>query len=209
MSKCVVIGGADIKNYERVRSRINEDDFLIYCDSGLKHIDGIGIMPSLIVGDFDSHENPMMDIETIVLPVAKDDTDTVFAVREGKKRGFTEFLLAGVYGARLDHTLVNVYILFDLDSCGMHGIAVDDYSEISVISAKSGVAHVEDSYPFFSLLNMTGTAKGVTIRNAKFNLEDAEIQSDYQYATSNEVLPGKTAEISVSDGRLLLIKDFA
>ena len=64
-----------------------------------------------------------------------------------------------------------------------------------------------DRYPFFSLINMTGTARGITIRNAKFPLENAEITSDYQYATSNEVLAGKTAEIIVGEGRLLLIKD--
>ena len=41
--------------------------------------------PSLIVGDFDSHENPHLAVETIVLPCEKDDTDTVFAVKEDSK----------------------------------------------------------------------------------------------------------------------------
>jgi thiamine pyrophosphokinase len=66
---------------------------------------------------------------------------------------------------------------------------------------------VEERYPYFSLLNMTGTARGVTIRGAKFPLEDGEITSEYQYATSNEVLPGEIAEITIKEGRLLLIKD--
>ena len=44
------------------------------------------------------------------------------------------------------------------------------------------------------------------VEDAKFCLEDALIGPDYQYATSNEPLPGKTAEITVRDGRLLLIK---
>ena len=54
---------------------------------------------------------------------------------------------------------------------------------------------------------MTGTARGVTIRNARFPLENGEITSEYQYATSNEALPGKTAWITVEEGRLLLIRD--
>ena len=54
---------------------------------------------------------------------------------------------------------------------------------------------------------MTGKAKGITITGAKFPVEDAEITSEYQYATSNEVLPGQTAEISIRDGRLLVIRD--
>ena len=104
-------------------------------------------------------------------------------------------------------------------SCGgplnsKEGIIIDDYSEMELISSQAdetgavhpGRASVEDIYPFFSLLALEGEARGVTIRNAKFGLEGASIGPDYQYATSNEVLPGKTAEITVEDGRLLLIK---
>ena len=80
-------------------------------------------------------------------------------------------------------------------------------SEDGVKKCIPGKACVTETYPFFSLINMTGNARGVTIRGAKFCIEDAEITSEYQYATSNEVLPGHKAEISVRDGRLLLIRD--
>jgi len=211
-ARCVIVGGADIKCFDRIRGYLREDDYIIACDSGLKHIEKLEITPSLIVGDFDSHENPHSDIETIVLPVAKDDTDTVYAAREGLKRGYRDFLLIGVFGARLDHTLVNTYLLFKLDTEGCSAMAVDDYSEMTVLSSvrnsRAGIpAVVEDRYPYFSLVNMTGTARGVTIQNAKFCIENADITSDYQYATSNEVLTGKTAEITLEEGRLLLIKD--
>ena len=92
----VIIGGADIQNYERLRAQLEPDDYCIYCDSGLKHREALGVQPSLIVGDFDSHENPHADVETIVLPTVKDDTDTVYAVKEGLRRGFSDFLLLGV-----------------------------------------------------------------------------------------------------------------
>ena len=212
--RCVIIGGADIKEYDRIRSYLREDDFVIYCDCGLRHSEGLGRKPSLIVGDFDSYENPHADTETIVLPVVKDDTDTVYAAKEGMRRGFREFLLIGVTGARLDHTLVNVYILTTLENRGCHGMIIDDYSEMELISSQTdgegvhhpGMAQVEDRYPFFSLVAIEGEARGVYIRNAKFGLEGASIGPDYQYATSNEVIPGETAEITVEDGRLLLIK---
>ena len=218
MKRCVIAGGAEIRDYERMKGYLRADDFIIYCDSGLRHIEGLGRHPSLIIGDFDSAERPDIDVETIVLPVAKDDTDTMHAVKVGIDRGFTDFLLLGVTGGRADHSLVNLYALFYLDSHGCRGMIADDYSEMEVISAHPemingrtvtvrGKASVEDRYPFFSLINMTGTARGITIRNAKFPLENAEITSDYQYATSNEVLAGKTAEIIVGEGRLLLIKD--
>ncbi len=205
MKRCVIVGGADIGNYEYIRDMLSAEDYIIFCDSGLRHMGQLQFKPSLIVGDFDSHENPQLDVETIVLPCEKDDTDTVYAVKEAVKRGFDTFLLIGVVGGRLDHTLGNVSILLYLDSIGKKGSIIDDYSEIEIVS--SPPAHISDRYAFFSLLNITGCAKGVTIQNAKYPLEDAEITCEYQYGVSNEVLPGKTAVVSVGEGKLLLIKD--
>ena len=205
MKRCVIVGGAGINNYDYIRSRLCADDYIVFCDSGLMHFEPLQVEPSLIVGDFDSHDNPYLDVETIVLPCEKDDTDTVFAVKEAIKRGFDYFLLIGVVGARLDHTLGNVSILLYLDSIGKKGIVIDDYSEMEIVSNEP--AYIEDSYAFFSLLNVSGTAKGITIENAKYLLNNAEITCEYQYGVSNEVLPGKTAKVSILEGKLLLIKD--
>ena len=205
MKRCVIVGGAGINNYDYIRGRLCADDYIDFCDSGLRHLEPLQVKLSLIVGDFDSHDNPHLDVETIVLPCEKDDTDTVFAVKEAIKRGFDYFLLIGVVGARLDHTLGNVSILLYLDSIGKKGIIIDDYSEMEIVSNEP--AYIEDSDAFFSLLNVSGTAKGITIENAKYLLNNAEITCEYQYGVSNEVLPGKTAKVSILEGKLLLIKD--
>ena len=165
MKRCVIVGGADISNYGFIREKLCADDYVIFCDSGLKHLESLQVQPSLIVGDFDSHENPHLDVETIVLPCEKDDTDTVFAIKEAIKRGFDDFLLVGVIGARLDHTLGNISILLYLDALGKAGCIIDDYSEMEIVS-KDPVC-VTDTCSFFSLLNITGCAKGITITGAK------------------------------------------
>ena len=205
MKRCVIVGGADINNYDYVRRRLCADDYIVFCDSGLKHLDALQVRPGLIVGDFDSHDNPNLDVETIVLPCEKDDTDTVFAVKEAIRRGYEHVLLIGVVGARLDHTLGNVYILEYLDNLDKKGFIIDDYSEMELVSRQT--AYIDDSFRFFSLLNITGIAKGITVKNAKYPLKDAEITCGYQYGVSNEVLPGMRAEVTVKEGKLLLIKD--
>ena len=204
MRRCVIIGGADIGRYDRIHGYLREDDFYICCDSGLKHREKLGIVPNLIVGDFDSYKNPHMDVETIILPCEKDDTDTVFAVKEALSRGFQDFLLVGVIGGRLDHTLGNVSLLLMLDAQGKAATALDDFSEMQIVSDQP--AQLEDCYAYFSLLNISGTAQGITIKNAKYPLAEAEISCEYQYGISNEVLPGKYAVVTVKQGRLLLIK---
>ncbi|MBP3877458.1 MAG: thiamine diphosphokinase [Lachnospiraceae bacterium] len=204
MERCVIVGGAGIRDYDYIRGKLKADDFVIFCDSGLKHLEKLQVQPGLIVGDFDSHANPHLPVETIVLPCEKDDTDTVFAVKEALKRGYEEFLLIGMTGARMDHTLGNIYILDNLDSQGKKGTIIDDYSEMEMISGRT--AYIGGEYAYFSVLNITGLARGICIRNAKYPLEDGEIRSGYQYGISNEVVPGRTAEVSVREGKLLLIK---
>ena len=206
LGRCVIVGGADINNYSVIRKKLRADDYVVFCDSGLKHLEQIQVKPGLIVGDFDSHENPQLDTETIVLPREKDETDTFYAAKEAVRRGFDDFLLIGVTGARLDHTLCNVSILLYLDSLGKKGCIIDDYSEMEIVSQKP--VSICDQYSYFSLLNITGCAKGINITGAKYPLVDAEISCEYQYGVSNEVLPGHSASVLVKEGRLLLIKDW-
>lgn len=206
MRRCVIIGGADISNYEYIRTLIREDDYVIFCDCGLKHKEALGIAPHLIVGDFDSFDNPLCEIDTIVLPTVKDDTDTFFAVKEAVKRGYDDFLLFGVIGARLDHTLGNISILLYLHGLGKSAVAVDDFSQMEIVASEP--KFIDDSFSYFSLLNITGKAKGITIENAKYNLSDAEITPYFQYGVSNEVIKGERAKVFVNDGELLLIKVF-
>ncbi len=202
--RCVIVGGAGIRNYQLIWDYLNPDDFNIFCDSGLHHLDALGITPHLIVGDFDSHTDPHLNVETIVLPCEKDDTDTVFAAKEAVKRGFDNFLLLGMVGERLDHTLGNVSILLMLHSLGKRALLVDDYAEMEIVSKTP--AEIDGSFPFFSLLNISGMARGITVENAKYPLQNAKIECTYQYGISNEALPGQRARVSVAEGELLLVK---
>ena len=202
--RCVIIGAAPINNYKKIRSFLQPDDFVIVCDGGLNHIKKLRVKPNLIVGDFDSHKNPNLPIETITLPREKDDTDSVFALKTAISRGFKDFLFIGMIGARLDHGLGNLYMLIKCHEEGLKALMLDDYSEMQIVGKQE--AYITDAYPYFSLLNITGLARGITIRDAKYPLENAQIKQDYQYGISNEVLPNKKAAVSVSEGQLLLIK---
>ena len=206
MNRCVIIGGAGIHNYEQIRGRLRENDFAVYCDCGLRHAERLGLRPSLIVGDFDSHPRPDTEVETIVLPREKDDTDSVFAVKEALRRGYEDFLLIGMIGERFDHSFGNVSLLLFLDSLGKKAKILDDYSEMEIVSRQT--AEMDGSCAYFSLLNISGTARDITIRGAKYPLSGGEIASEYQYGISNEVLPGETATVSVGEGRLLLVRIF-
>ena len=203
--RCVIIGAAPIKNYKKIRSILRPDDFTIVCDGGLNHIKKLKIRPNLIVGDFDSHKNPNLKIETIVLPRQKDDTDSVFALKTAISRGFTDFLFIGMIGNRLDHTLGNFALLIRCYEKNLNALMIDDFSEIQIVGEKE--IEISDKYAYFSLLTISGAASGVTIQNAKYPLENATLNPDEnQLGVSNEVLKGKTAKVSVKTGILLVVK---
>ncbi len=212
--RAVIIGAAAIGDYKRIASYLRPDsDFYIFCDGGLHHWRelerqlGRPLNPHLVVGDFDSHQVPnKLSCPVVRLPCEKDDTDTWFAAKEAIRQGFREFLLVGAAGQRLDHTMANISILLHLHSLGLPARLIDDFSEMEIVG-KSPVK-VGPEFSYFSLLNVSGMAKHVTIRNAQYPLERAEIHCSYQYAVSNQVLPGKAAEITVGQGSLLLLRVF-
>lgn len=206
MPRCVIVAGGEISDYAHVRSYLKADDFVVYCDCGLRHLEQLNAKADLVVGDFDSHEKPADDIPMIVLPKEKDDTDSLYAIKECLRRGYDDFLLVGMLGGRVDHSIGNLYALLFLHQKGCRAMLVTDTQEMQMVGSE--VCYVEDCR-YFSLLNISGCAKGVTVCNAAYPLKDAEITSAFQYGISNEVLPGKMAEVSVQEGCLLLIRTLA
>ena len=206
MKRCVIVGGAPITEYDRIAGMLMPDDYVIYCDCGLDHMDKLGAKPDLIIGDFDSHPVPDTDVEIITLPVAKDDTDTVFAASEALRRGFEDFLIVGAVGGRFDHSLANASLLLMLHRAGAKAVLADDFSDMEILGSRP--LEISEKYKYFSLTCIFGAVSGVNIQGARFPLTDGRIEPDYQYAVSNEVLPGQTATVSVKNGEVLLIKDY-
>ena len=208
MKRCLIISAGEIRDYERVKSFLQPDDFFIFCDGGLIHADGLGLKPDLIVGDFDSCDSEDLarwkdSCETIRLPREKDDTDTLFAVKLALERGYSDFLLLGAMGGRFDHALGNISILLYLAGLGKKAVLVDDYSQMQIVGKEP--FFIKDNCSYFSVLTVAGDVSGVTIKNAKYPLENAKLSADFQLGISNEVLSGKVAEVSVEQGKLLVV----
>ena len=210
MKRCVIISAGEMHDYERAKTFLQKDDFYIFCDGGLAHAGALGIKPDVIVGDFDSCEQDDLEwwrsdgsCEVVQLPREKDDTDTFFAVKLALERGFSDFVLLGAMGGRFDHALGNISILLYLFEHGAGAVLADDYSYMKVCGSEP--LFIEDKCSYFSVLTVAGSVSGVTIKNAKYPLADASLSCDFQLGISNEVLPGKVAEVSVKSGRVLVV----
>ena len=114
-SQMIIIGAGSLSPADLQFQR-NPGDCVAAADAGYLALKAAGITPDLVVGDFDSmpeiKNEPEISFEIIRLPVEKDDTDIVFCIREGLKRGFRDFLILGALGgSRLSHTVANLQLL--------------------------------------------------------------------------------------------------
>ena len=134
MKPCLLIGSAPMGEGALFRDISPEDWFIICADGGLDIAQRHGIRPHLVVGDFDSAvSRPVQSVETIVLPTAKDDTDMMFAIKEGFRRGCRDFRIFGGLGARLDHSYANFCALRYIAQQGGTGILEDDDTWIGLV----------------------------------------------------------------------------
>ena len=104
MSSCLIISGGDFCPFT-----VPSGAFVIACDRGYAYAQSCGVRPDLVLGDFDSYRGELAPgIPLRKLPVEKDDTDTMSALRFALDRGYREITLVCALGGRLDHMLANL-----------------------------------------------------------------------------------------------------
>lgn len=132
--RCVILGAAPVKHAKSLKGHIQKQDYLICADGGYRSALAMELVPNLLIGDFDSYTDVLpKQIEIIRLPVCKDDTDMMFSVKEGLRRGYEDFLLLGGIGGRLDHTIANLCTLQYLAEQGACGRLIDEKNEAFVL----------------------------------------------------------------------------
>ena len=133
MKTCFIVGAGSLREGD-LRFEKAEGDLLIAADAGYIPLFAAGITPDLIIGDFDSAEKPDFDGEVVTLPVVKDDTDVGFAVKEGFRRGYDNFvILGGLGGERTSHSLANIQLLSHIRSRGGNGVLKSGGTRVFII----------------------------------------------------------------------------
>lgn len=185
-------------------------DLLIAADAGLSRLIELGLTPDLIVGDFDSLRRIPSEKEgkIIVHPVEKDDTDTLLAVREGLRRGYSDFVIAGALGGRLDHTLANLQTLVFLAKSAPegqnHGYLVGEGRLIALLSDESLRLHA--AHRGILSLFCVGDRATVTLSGLKYPLDRYPMTPAFPIGVSNEFI-GRESEIRVENGCVWMILD--
>ena len=200
MSICYIVAAGDCK---KISINKNIDDLVIAADAGVKYCKRDNINPDIIVGDFDSLGYTPKEDNVISLPVAKDDTDTSFAVKYAMDKGYKKFVIFGATGGeRADHTFANIALLSFISKSGCEGyLDCDGYTVTSITNS-------EISFPDYmkgdiSVFSFDNVSYGVTEKGLLYRLSDADIENCNIKGVSNSFI-GQKSSVSVKDGTLLI-----
>lgn len=178
--------------------KIEEADFVIACDKGLKYALDNKVAVDLFVGDRDSLDIAVPSgIKTLDLPVEKDDTDTMAATRFALSLSPLEIKFYCACGGRYDHFLGNLQAAAFAAKSGANVAIIDLYGDFYIFS--SGVySFKKGDSRYFSVLSLSDKCEGVCISGAKYPLQNATIKNDFPIGISNEWLGDDQSEITVS-----------
>ena len=198
MRRCLIIAGGDYAPIGPVG-----EDFVLACDRGLAYAQREGIVPDLILGDFDSYCGTLPEgIPVLRYPVEKDDTDAMLAVRWAADNGFDAIRLACCFGGRLDHLLSNIQTMYLAAKLGMEAEARDERSELRVLRPGTYRLPYRAGWSL-SLLALTEKVWGLSIRGTKYEVRNVTLQNPTTLGQSNAFV--SDAEISFSSGILAVV----
>ena len=187
---------------------ISKNKFVVAIDGGYSHCINAGIIPDVIIGDFDSLEESLIDESVLqIFQKSQDETDLVKAINWAASTGIKEIEIIGVELGRSDHILGIYAALSELNQEEMFSIDIklhlNDFI-VKYIPCKKIIKFnfkVKTHLSLFCLSESVVTLKGVKwlLNEEKMNFSTKGI---HNYSENEEV------EIFVHEGgpALLFIK---
>lgn len=198
---CAVISGGELSPTDGIENA----EFVIACDKGYEYAKTGGITPDLVIGDFDSCGISVdRAIKTVKLPIEKDDTDTLFAIKTAIKKGYKKICVYSALGGRFDHTLANLQAAA---YAAEKGCTVDLFGngEIITVFAKTTLK-IEKKQGFsLSVFSLSDECDGVSIKGVKYPLDNFKVTSRFPIGVSNEWVDD-FAEITVRQGIAAVVR---
>lgn len=186
---------------------VDNADYIIACDKGLNYALTAGITPDLFVGDGDSLSGELpSDIERVDLPVEKDDTDLMAAVKIALEKSPQKIVFYCACGGRYDHFLGNLQAAVFAAKRGVKVEIIDLYARFYIFSGGKNDSITEEIFArrvgySFSVLSFSDICEGVCISGGKYEIKNAVLRGDFPLGVSNEWNAGEI-RVSVKRGVL-------
>lgn len=206
--KAVILSGGNPPSKELLLDELGNNTLLICADGGGEVLKKYGLIPKILLGDFDSISEDTLkyfhvsDTEIITYPKEKDYTDTEIALLKALELEAKEICFLGCTGTRLDHTLSNIGLLKKCLDIGVDAYLKDENNKI-YLKSKPCVIY-KDKYKYFSLLTYGSEVLNLSIKGAKYELSNYKLNFGESTTISNEFIDEKVF-LEFTKGLVLLI----
>ncbi len=187
----------------RVQAIAQQTSLIIAADGGARHAIALGLTLTEWVGDFDSSDGIELSTPRQTFPTEKDSTDLELAVARAKELGATSATILGAFGGRFDHAL-GIALLAARESKAGFSVRLESGFEAGWIILNQHQIPLENGQTF-SLLALE-PCSGLTVQNAKWNLESAALAVGSSLGISNVALGEVT--VLLESGCALLVAQF-
>lgn len=211
MKILIITGGSVCEAFVKTVIEHEKYSYVIAVDGGALYAKQIGVLPNLIVGDFDTLDKKVLQeykekgIEHATYPAEKDYTDTHLAVEIALQKKPTKITIVGGTGSRLDHTLGNIGLLLLALKRNVLMEIVDQNNRMYMIENECIIQKQSTYGTYISLLPYSEVVSGITLTGFRYSMENETLSFGESRGISNELVE-KEGKITVKKGFLLVIE---
>ena len=208
----IVSGGSIDDDFALEFLKTKKVDVMIAVDRGLEFVYRYGLVPTHIVGDFDSINPDVIYYykNETKIPIrefnpVKDASDTEIAIRLAIKLGVEELWILGGTGTRLDHVMANIQSLKIALDVGVKAYLLDKHNRISLLSERIVLMRQFAYGKYFSVFSLGGKVEGLSISGAKYPLSKHTLEPYDSLSVSNQYAQDEVI-IEFNNGTIILME---
>lgn len=213
----VIVGGGSRPEEAQLREACRMAQVVLAADSGAQWLMECGIVPDVLLGDFDSISPSLLaalqgngHTRWVRHRPDKDQTDMELCVEEAIRLGATRVSLYAAIGSRIDHTLANLFLLYPFLQADVEAWIVDARNRVTLVghtARKDGPYRIRlerlEGYKV-SLIALGNVVSEVTTCGLQYDMRGRDLPFGSTLGVSNE-FAADAAEIGFRDGLLMVL----
>lgn len=208
MKKCLILANGDAPK-KSVITYLQKTGYsaLICADGGANTAFKMNLIPDFIIGDFDSITNESFDFFESMTKFIKlnrqNDTDVEKALKLAISKKYSEVILLGATGDRLDHSFCNIGVLLKfsdkINTAMLHQKSLMKvYNKSTVLKTIIGEV--------ISIYGIDNKTK-ITSSGLKYSLKKDSLPFGVKESTSNVAIANEV-KIDITGGKILIVRDY-
>lgn len=192
---------AIILNSPNLNRHIDEE-VVIAADKGYEFALKQGIIPKIVIGDFDSSTMPT-NLNVLKLNVEKNETDGQEALAYAIKKGYHEIAIYGISGGRLDHEMGNLSLLKSGEEQGVSMVGKEDDVDI-YFKSKGKYAFKTQKGKEFSIITFMEDSIISNGKGVKYPIDNLHLSSNSLGRAISNVAIEDEVSFEVLEGGVLI-----